>query len=176
MKTKLIIGLLLAIFLTVAGFYGLSEFNRHNKNISEVKEDYTVDGRHFIHEFDASDSLSDKKYLGKIVVVKSTLKSIDKDEKGFATLILGEGTDSRISIRCALDSLHKADFEGLKEGGDVSVKGLYTGFNADATGLLGSDIQLVRCMVIQKGNNSAMAMGNGQTSKALGENTNGKGF
>jgi tRNA_anti-like len=129
-----------------AGLFGWHEYVRPNPDMSSIKEKFQLKSSSLIHEFEGNDSLAEKKYIGKVVIVKGKLKELARDEKGFYTLVLGDdGVNS--SVRCSIDTLHNTELARLRQGRIISVKGAVIGFNADPTGLLGSDVQLNRCIV-----------------------------
>lgn len=139
-RTILLIILALVIVL---GFYGYREYFRKNKDLQKVAPEVTITAPELIRAFEADSATANKSYLGKVVAVSGTVKSMERDE-GSATIILGEpGTMS--SVRCSMDTAHLAEAAGVKEGGAVTVKGVCTGFNQDE--LLGSDVVLNRCVL-----------------------------
>jgi hypothetical protein len=150
MKNKIKIWAMIAFAMIGLGFYGVHEYFRPNKDISELKETARVSGIGLIHEFETSDTITSRKYIGKIIIVQGKLKTIEKDEKGYCTLVLGDDGAMMSSVRCDIDTLHNKEVSLLKEGNPINIKGIVTGYYADATGLLGSDVQLSRCMVLNE--------------------------
>lgn len=127
----------------VLGFYGYREYMRGNKDLQEVAPEVTLSAPVLIKAFETDSAGANKSYLGKILAVSGTVKSVEK-EAGSATVILGEpGTMS--SVRCSMDTAHLAKVAAVKEGQAVTVKGACTGFNQDE--LLGSDVVLNRCVL-----------------------------
>jgi hypothetical protein len=140
-KKTILFSITLLIF--VGGLLGYREYFRPNADIATMKPAFQVNSNGMIDEFSKNDIMATKKYLGKIVSIDGTVTKVEKDEKGYYTIVLGmQGNSS--SIRCAVDTLHVAPMASLKEGQAVTVKGIFTGYNKDETGLLGSDIQLNR--------------------------------
>lgn len=144
-RTLLVVALVAA---AGAAIYGWGEYTRTNEDLSGVKEKYTVEATQLITEFNQNDSAANARYLGHVVAVNGMVKSLEKDNEGKYTLVLGDTTDMS-SVRCALDSTHAADATGLQRGESVKVKGAFTGFKKDDTGLLGSDVELNRAVVIK---------------------------
>jgi hypothetical protein len=149
MTTKKI--LLLAVLVAAAGaaIYGWSEYNRKNEDLADAKEKYTVEATQLITEFNQNDSAANARYLGQVVAVNGMVKGLEKDGEGKYTLVIGDTTDMS-SVRCALDSTHANDATGLQRGQSVKVRGAFTGFKKDDTGLLGSDVELNRAVVIKE--------------------------
>lgn len=139
---RTIILIILAVAV-VLGFYGYREYFRENKDLKEVAPEVTISAPELIKAFESDSAAANNSYLGKIVAVNGTVKSIEREE-GAATLSLGEpGTMS--AVRCSMDTAHLADIAAVKEGQAVTIKGECTGFNQDE--LLGSDVVLNRCVL-----------------------------
>lgn len=149
MSAKKIIVVVVLIAAAGAGLYAWNEFNRKNKDLADVEAAHTVQATALINEFNANDSAANGKYQGKIVSVEGMVKQVDKDEEGYYTVVLGDTTDMP-AVRCAMDSTHATGATLLKRGQSVKVKGAFTGFKKDDTGLLGSDVQLNRCVIEKK--------------------------
>jgi len=148
MSRKLTIAIAVLLVLAAFGIYGWKEYHRRNTDLAEVTASFNVHANDLIREFEANDSAATKKYIGKVVAVEGQLKKIDKDEEGFYTMVLGDSS-SMSSVRCAIDSAHASDASGLQPLSSVKVKGYFTGYEKDETGLLGSDVKLNRCVVVR---------------------------
>lgn len=142
LKRKSTIYILLGIvaFAAGAGMYAYKEYNRTAKDIATIAPAFTVSSNALVNDFTTNDSLANAKYLGKTIAVNGLLKTIDKDENGFYTLVIGDSTSSS-SVRCSMDSAHNNETTNLKEGTQIHVKGICTGYNKDELGL-GADIIL----------------------------------
>jgi tRNA_anti-like len=119
---------------------GLREYNRTNEDLSHVKADIKISAVDLIHEYEANDSASDQKYLGKVVEMDGNIKKIEKDEKGYYTVVVGD-TTTLSSVRCSMDTIHNEDAAHLTAGSSATVRGKCTGFNKNEMGL-GSDVIL----------------------------------
>lgn len=146
-KQRKFIGLLLLITIGIGVWKGLKEYNRTNKDIASVKADVKISATDLIHAYETNDTLSNQKYLGKIIEVNGSIKKIDKDDSGGYVVVLGD-TSSLSSVRCALDSTHTSDAADLKQGTSATVRGFCSGFNKDDMGL-GSDVILNRSAIIK---------------------------
>jgi len=147
-KKKIIIICVLLVMAAVA-IYAYREYHRTNANLTSVEADYTMQATELANEFVSNDSVADNKYRNKILAVQGVVKGVDKSE-GDCTIVLGDTTDMAPSVRCILDSAHAASGAAFKRGDRVIIKGAITGFKKDETGLLGSDVELNRCVVDKK--------------------------
>lgn len=134
--------LLIAVF--TGGWYGIKEYNRKPKDLAHEKADLIVTPSELFNNFAFNETEANKKFIDKILSVQGIIKSIEKNEQGFITLILSEG-ESMSSVRCSMDVDHQPDVSILKENSPVNVKGLCIGYNANE--LLGSDVLLNRCVI-----------------------------
>jgi hypothetical protein len=143
-------GILLVLFLliVVGGWFAYKEYSRTNSDLANVKADLKVTAGVLIRDYEKEDSLANEKYLGKVLEVTGTVKEVTKDESGFYTIALGEqGNPS--SVRCSMDSSHRADAANVSAGSSATIRGACTGFNKDELGL-GSDVILNRAVIVSK--------------------------
>ena len=143
MKRKNIIRfiLILLFLLTAAALFIFKEYNRTHKDTANLVPDFSVTAISFIKDFESDEQVSNKKYWDKVIQVEGTVKDINKDERGFFSVILGD-TASLSSVRCSMDSTHNNEAGLVQKGRRAIVKGICAGFNADE--MLGSDVILVR--------------------------------
>ena len=148
MKKKILVFTLIVLIAGSAiGVYAYKEYNRKAIDISLSAPDFKDSALNLLTEFESSDSLAGKKYVGKLLLVDGVVKEISTDDKGFYTVALGDST-SMTSVRCSMDSLFQNNQVNLTKGQSVSIKGVCSGYNSDE--LLGSDLILVRCAVAEK--------------------------
>lgn len=143
-KKRMIIGGIVVVIMITA-IYGLYQYNRTVQGLADVRADYSVEASALINEFVNNEEAANKKYLNKILLVKGTIKNIEPGESA-GTIVLGDTTDMN-GVRCVLDSSANATAGSLQQGAVITIKGAITGFNKDETGLLGSDVQLNRCVI-----------------------------
>jgi len=143
---------LLTVLILVGGAFGiwkgLKEYNRTNEDLGNVEADVKIPVLQFIKEYETNNSAANEKFLGKVVETVGNIKKIEKDEKGYYTLVLGDSTNPS-SVRCSMDTAHNGDAAHLEAGSSAIVRGACTGFNKDELGL-GSDVILNRCAIISK--------------------------
>lgn len=144
MKKKIIWIAIIAIILGGGALYAYAEYNRKVKDLSGVRAHVKLNAAALITAFETNEADANTRYLDKVIAVNGKVKTIEKDEKGFYSVVLGD-TGSMSSVRCSMDSLHQQAAANLTAGVFVTVKGSCTGFNADD--LLGSDVILNRCVV-----------------------------
>lgn len=147
LKPVFIIGVVVAI--AFSAYYGYKEFNRKNEDLAGVAPTYTVKANDLISEFASNDSLSITKYLGKVIEVEGRIKKAERDDEGFITILLGD-TSEMTTVQCAMDSLHFDKASTLELYSSITLKGFFTGYEKDDTGLLGADIKLNRCVIIKR--------------------------
>jgi hypothetical protein len=142
-KLKIILAIVLVV-LIAGGLYAYTEFNRKVKDLKHVKAGFTLDAANLITAFENDEASGNTKFLDKIIAVKGKVKTIEKNDNGYYTVILGD-EKMMSSVRCSMDSLHQQDVASIPAGSIITMKGACTGFNKDE--LLGSDVILNRCVV-----------------------------
>lgn len=147
MKGKQKILLACTMIFGAAVWWGYKEYNRKNDDLAFAKSDLQVTSADLIRSFQADEKSANQKFLDKIVSVTGKVKDIDKDEKGYYTLVLGE-ENTMSSVRCSMDTTHGQDITLIRTGNQITIRGACTGFNSDE--LLGSDVILNRGVVVLK--------------------------
>ena len=149
-KKRIIVLLAMLPVLGIGIWQGLYEYNRPNKDLSKTKADVKISVIALINEFKVNDSTADKKYLGKIIELIGKVNSIENDDAGNYTMILGE-SGALSSVRCIIDTLYSSDAARVSEGSSVTIRGAYTGFKKNELlgENLGSDIEINRAVVIK---------------------------
>ncbi|MBC7887790.1 MAG: hypothetical protein H7Z13_07855 [Ferruginibacter sp.] len=114
------------IILSIAGAGAIWYiFNEKFSDTNEIKPDYTVNALDLIHEFEKNDSLSNRKYGEKIMVVNGLVTQV-------------EGADTTVNIKMAdttsgsyvifaFQPQHRYEAKKIKEGELVSIKGSCSG-------------------------------------------------
>lgn len=153
MKRKYFWGILV-ILLLIAGIYIYREYNRTTADVKKLEPNFTTDAVTLIKEFEQNEAGAQKKYSGLNIVlsVSGHLKGIEMEGNNY-TLLLGD-TVSMSTVRCRMDSTHVSEAKDLKKGTLITVKGYFNGYKADDTGMLGSDVELNRCVIMDKKENN----------------------
>ena len=144
MKKKSILLFFIAVAIIGGAWFGYNEYNRKVKDLADVKAQVTVQTNELITAFEKDEKAANTRYLDKIIAVNGKVRSIEKDDHNYYSIVLGDAS-SMSSVRCSMDSVHVKEVFSIKEGIEVIVKGACTGFNADE--LLGSDVILNRCVL-----------------------------
>jgi hypothetical protein len=139
----------IAFIAICAGICGFIKYNRIAKDLLYVKAKFTVTADAIMESFITDEANANKQYLGQVVSVTGNIRTIEASDKNNGILVLGDKASSS-SVRCSLDSMHLNELPGLHTGEEVTVKGIVAGYNADDTGLLGSDVQMNRCVIDSK--------------------------
>jgi hypothetical protein len=134
-KYILIAVLLIAI---IGIFYAYREFHRGHKDLSEVKSDIVIGANDLVNAFDKDEASANKTYLDKAVSVKGKVASIDKDEKGLYTILLGTDIEDK-NISCEMDIKHNEEASSVQVGNEIVMKGVCTGALID--------VVMVRCVI-----------------------------
>lgn len=144
MKKKKIILSIIVFAIMGGGWYAYKEYTRKVKDLSNVKAAVQLNATELISAFEMDEVKSNDLYLDKIIAVKGMVKAVEKNDKGYYAVILGNES-SMSSVRCSMDSVHQQAVADLVKGTVITMKGACTGFNADE--LLGSDVILNRCVL-----------------------------
>lgn len=129
------------LVLMAAGIYVYREYNRKAPDTSELAAAYELTGMELIQAFQNGEANANTLYLGKVLAVSGTIKSVERDSSGTQTLVLGDAA-SMASVRCIMEKA--SEVASYAEGKTITIKGICTGYNADDMGL-GADVILNRC-------------------------------
>ncbi|MBZ5858688.1 OB-fold putative lipoprotein [Flavihumibacter profundi] len=143
--------LILVILLTCcfgAVLYAVKEYNRKPESLETIKEDFAISAGQLIGQYSQEQKTADQKFLGKTILVKGKINSIDITDKKNITVVLGSDGEPS-SIRCSIDTLYMDKLPALKEQDSVHLRGVCTGYIPDDMGL-GADIILNRCYLTEK--------------------------
>ncbi len=84
----------------------------------------------------------------KLIAVKGNIKMLIKDS---ASARMEIGNDSIMSsITCDIDFRHIADFENVKEGNEINIKGIVSVVSVDPDSPFGNTIQMTYCTLNKK--------------------------
>ena len=126
-KNKIItaVGLIAAIAFSVYYYIFIYSSNNHRKVQSETGIVITSDS--LVAKYQADENLANSIYLNKAVVVTGNLLSIDKNQEGKTTLVIGSSDSfSNVSVTMISTALITQ-----KVGESITIKGLCTGALSD---------------------------------------------
>ncbi len=100
-------------------------FNVEFADTKAIKADHIVNALDLIHEFEKNDSLSNKKYAEKIMVVNGIVSEVEAADT--TVNIKMADTTSGSYIIFAFQQQHHAEAQSIKQGDRVSIKGSCSG-------------------------------------------------
>lgn len=138
MKARNYIFILLGLIVMI-GLVGIYFYNKPASRVTKEKPLYEIKSEDLFSEYTTDEATANKKYLGKVIEVTGTLLNISStDEQNQVTLML-KGVDETSGISCKVDLKSNPDVLKLKEGSEISIKGICTGMLMD--------VVLVNCSV-----------------------------
>lgn len=138
MKKLLLAGLLLLVAGVGIGYY---MWNKPHQDMTKAKPIHEVAADALVGEFQADETASNTKYLGKVIQVNGVVREASMNEDGSAQILL-ESSDLLASVSCNLSAEHADQIAGLKAGDTVDIKG-------ECTGVL-MDVVMERCVIVTK--------------------------
>ena len=126
-KNKIIIAIALIAAIAFGIYYYVFVYSsQHRRQIqSEIGIAITADS--LVAKYQADENLANSIYLNKAVVVTGNLLSIDKNQEGKTTLVIGR-TDSFSNVSVTMSSNLPI---AQKVGESITIKGLCTGALSD---------------------------------------------
>ena len=126
-KNKIIIAIALIAAVAFSVYYYIFVYssNNHRQVQSEIGIVITSDS--LVAKYQADEKLANSLYLNKAVVVTGNLLSIDKNQEGKTTLVLGRA-DSFSNVSVTMISAAPIT---QKVGESITIKGLCTGALSD---------------------------------------------
>jgi len=100
-------------------------FSEKFSDTSKTTADFNVNALDFIHEFEKNDSLANKKYTEKIIVVNGTVSGIEAADTTVNIKIADTTSGSYIIF--AFQPQHRDEAKTIKQGDKVAIKGSCSG-------------------------------------------------
>jgi hypothetical protein len=140
----------------IAGGIGFYLFNDKVDSTKVMKADFSLKMEDLYGDFNKDEKAASAKYLGKVIEITGVVKSKGGADEQHVDVTLGneamgEGT---VSISLETDQVEKA--KGVKEGANVTIKGVCTGIQSsggEGGGLLddlGKEVQLKRGIIVSE--------------------------
>jgi hypothetical protein len=114
-----------AILFFAGGIGAWFIFTQKFEDTSKKEAAYIVNAIDFIKEFQASDSLANKKYAEKIITINGRVSETEAVDTTINIKMMDTLTDAYIIF--AFQQQHLKDAKQLKEGDSVSIKGSCSG-------------------------------------------------
>jgi hypothetical protein len=132
----------ISIYILIIGllgiFIGYKMYNKPHVNVAEKLADIAVTANILLAEFSLDETKANLKYLDKIIAVKGTITNIESNAEK-ATISL-QTEDDFGSVVCYLVKDEFKKSAEIKEGQEVVLKGICTGFLMD--------VILVKCVIM----------------------------
>jgi len=120
---KILYGILVIGLLGAAATWYI--FSEKFSDTSETKTDFTINALDLIHEFEKNDSLANKKYAEKMIVVNGMVSEIEAADTTVNIKMVD--TTSGAYVIFAFQQQHREEAKKIKQGDKVSIKGSCSG-------------------------------------------------
>ena len=132
----------ISIYILIIGllgiFIGYKMYNKPHINVAEKPVDIAITANTLLADFSSDETKANTKYLDKIIAVKGRVATIEfNGEKAAISL---QTKDDFGSVVCYLVKDEFKKSAEIKEGQEVILKGICTGFLMD--------VILVKCVII----------------------------
>jgi len=126
-KNKIIIILALIAAIAFGIYYYIFVYSSNNHRQVQSETGIVITADSLVAKYQADEKLANSLYLNKAVVVTGMLLSIDKNQEGKTTIVLGR-TDSFSNVSVTMISTAPIT---QKVGESITIKGLCTGALSD---------------------------------------------
>jgi hypothetical protein len=133
-KKSVLILIIIVIGLGIGGWYVYTKYlNPPHRDIKE-EVGIKVDAEKIFQDYTTNEKTANATYLDKAVEVSGKIISIDKNSDNYLVVLL-QTSNPIFGVKCTM----KEDASSLKQGDDVKIKGICTGF--------ANDVVLIKCYV-----------------------------
>ena len=126
-KNKIIIAIALIAAIAFSIYYYVFVYSSQHRRQVQSETGIVITSDSLVAKYQADENLANSLYLNKAVVVTGNLLSIDKNQEGKTTLVLGR-TDSFSNVSVTMSSDASI---AQKVGESITIKGLCTGALSD---------------------------------------------
>jgi len=126
-KNKIIIAIALIAAIAFSVYYYIFVYSSNNHRQVQSETGIVITSDSLVAKYQADEKLANSLYLNKAVIVTGNLLSIDKNQEGKTTLVLGR-TDSFSNVSVTMISNAPIT---QKVGASITIKGLCTGALSD---------------------------------------------
>ncbi|MER3317552.1 MAG: hypothetical protein RIB79_04605 [Allomuricauda sp.] len=138
MNKKKIILILLAVLIILGGYLAISLYNKPHVDVAEADPDIVLFSNTLLDDFENDEISANAKYLEQIVQVTGKVQKLGTaNGNGIITLT---GENSLGSVICHLSEKENKKVVSLREGQEIIVKGICTGFLMD--------VILINCVLV----------------------------
>ena len=126
-KNKIIIAIALIAVIAFGVYYYVFVYSSQHRRQVQSEIGIVITSDSLVAKYQADEKLANSIYLNKAVVVTGNLLSIDKNQEGKTTLVIGR-TDSFSNVSVTMSSNLPI---AQKVGESITIKGLCTGALSD---------------------------------------------
>ena len=126
-KNKIIIAIALIAAIAFSVYYYIFIYSSQNHRQVQSETAIAITSDSLVAKYQADEKLANSLYLNKAVVVTGNLLSIDKNQEGKTTLVIGR-SDSFSNVSITMSSNLPI---AQKVGESITIKGLCTGALSD---------------------------------------------
>ena len=126
-KNKIIIAIALIAAIAFGVYYYVFVYSSQHRRQVQSEIGIAITSDSLVAKYQADEKLANSLYLNKAVVVTGNLLSIDKNQEGKTTLVIGR-TDSFSNVSITMSSNLPI---AQKVGESITIKGLCTGALSD---------------------------------------------
>jgi hypothetical protein len=126
-KNKIIIAIALIAAVAFSVYYYIFVYSSNNHRQVQSETGIVITSDSLVAKYQADEKLANSLYLNKAVVVTGNLLSIDKNQEGKTTLVIGR-SDSFSNVSVTMISTAPIT---QKVGESITIKGLCTGALSD---------------------------------------------
>ena len=126
-KNKIIIAIALIAAIAFGVYYYVFVYSSQHRRQVQSEIGIVITSDSLVAKYQADEKLANSLYLNKAVVVTGNLLSIDKNQEGKTTLVIGR-TDSFSNVSVTMSSNLPI---AQKVGESITIKGLCTGALSD---------------------------------------------
>ncbi len=137
-RTRVLMIISILVIALVAVFIYLVVYNKPHVDVSKSSADISLVSNTIVEDFEKDENQANAKYLEQIIQVTGTISELStENDKGI--VVLGT-SDSFGSVMCHLSSKESQKIKTLKNGQQVTIKGICTGYLMD--------VILVKCVIV----------------------------
>lgn len=106
------------------------EYNRKPVSLLDVQPVFSISATALAAQYENDENLANSIYLGKVVDVSGKLVSAEKIADSLLNIVLGDASALH-NVSCMAAVEEQQEFQKLKVGDRITIRGVCTGFLAD---------------------------------------------